>query len=170
MATAWQLHGSCMATAWQLPGESCCGCSGKAKCCMATAWQLHGKCMTNAWQLHGNCMATARRIFCVSQLAFFQTNGFKAIPSCLTTCVRLQTNGFKASRPVSQLVLVFKPMVLSHHVESHKFRLPKNQWLMYGFAVSPGNRFLKPMVLRHLVESQPMVLRRYFPVRHQNGN
>ena len=79
----------------------------------------------------------------------FSNQWFRGISSCLTTCV-FQTNGFKASPRVSQLVFVFKPMVLSHHVESHKFRLWKNQWLM---SAREWAREIQPMVLRRLVES-----------------
>ena len=50
----------------------------------------------------------------------FSNQWFQGISSCLTTCV-FQTNGFKASPRVSHLVFVFKPMVLSHHVESHNW-------------------------------------------------
>ena len=82
---------------------------------------------------------------------------FSSIASCLTTGMRFQTNGFKASRLVSQLACVFKPMVLRPLVASHnwhaRLRLWKNQWLMWCFAVSLLNRFLKPMVLRPLVAS-----------------
>ena len=67
--------------------------------------------------------------------------------------MRFQTNGFKASRLVSQLAIDLKPMVLRRLVQSHEFRLQKNQWLMLCFAVSLLNRFLKPMVLRPLVAS-----------------
>ena len=77
---------------------------------MATAWQLHGQCMAtawhcmgNAWQLHGQCMTTADRL---------KANGFKTFPPSLT---RLDET---------------KPMVLRRLVESHAFRLQKNQWLM----------------------------------------
>ena len=103
------------------------------------------------------------------QSAFQQKPCFSSIASCLTTGMHFQTNGFKASRLVSQPAIVLKPMVLRHLVQSHKFRLQKNQWLMWCFAVSRLNRFLKPMVLRSSVASsgvsqlvfvlQPMVLR-----------
>ena len=99
---------------------------------------------------------------CVSQLVFV----FKPMVLRLFRCVSqldfFQTNGFKASRCVSQLVFVFQPMVLRHLVESHnwhvRLRLQKNQWLMWCFSVSLGNRFLKPMVLR-----------RYFPTRQKKS-
>ena len=103
------------------------------------------------------------------QSAFQQKPCFSSIASCLTTGMRFQTNGFKASRLVSQPAIVLKPMVLRRLVQSHEFRLQKNQWLMWCFAVSLLNRFLKPMVLRSSVASsgvsqlvfvlQPMVLR-----------
>ena len=91
------------------------------------------------------------------QSAFKKKRCFSSIASCLTTGMRFQTNGFKASRLVSQLACVFKPMVLRPLVASHnwhaRLRLWKNQWLMWCFAVSLLNRFLKPMVLRPLVAS-----------------
>jgi hypothetical protein len=39
-----------------------------------------------------------------------------------------KTNGFKASRHVSRLACVFKPMVLRHLVLSHNWRSSSNQW------------------------------------------